>query len=125
MNQNGLLTFYCRTPKILFYLTILTNICLLLYNSVACNSEHWRRVMTNFRKVAVGINAAELFQSGHYSARVNCGNCGTYYMQITGVDEPEHLVRCKKCGCNFVWMVKDGCVWTIGMPGEGEKEKIS
>ena len=74
--------------------------------------------MTNFRKVATGINAAELFQSKHYPARVNCGNCGTYYMQITGVDEPEHLVRCKKCGGDFVWMEKDGYLLTIGILGE-------
>ncbi|MEI6520064.1 MAG: hypothetical protein WCO98_08525 [bacterium] len=74
--------------------------------------------MTNFRKVATGINAAELFQSKHYSRRVNCGNCGTYYMQITGVDEPEHLVRCKKCGGDFVWLVKDGYLLTIGISGE-------
>jgi transcription elongation factor Elf1 len=80
--------------------------------------------MTNFRKVATGINAAELFQPTHYSRRVNCGNCGTYYMQITGVDEPEHLVRCKKCGGDFVWMVKDGYLLTIGMSGgEGNLQK--
>jgi hypothetical protein len=43
-------------------------------------------------------------------------------MQITGVDEPEHLVRCKKCGGNFVWLVKDGYVMTIGLPGDAEKD---
>ncbi len=78
--------------------------------------------MTKFRKVAAEINTAELFQSGHYSARVNCGNCGTYYMQITGVDEPEHLVRCKKCGGEFVWLVKDGFLLTIGLLGNETKD---
>ena len=68
------------------------------------------------KAVSTDTRPRDYFQTRRYRGRVNCANCGSYYMQLTGEDEPEHLVVCKKCDRQFVWMVREGCVLTIGSP---------
>ena len=73
---------------------------------------------------AAGVSPKDYFAARQYRGRVNCANCGSFYMEITGEDEPNHKVLCKKCCRKFVWTVRDGCVITIGssLRDEGKDE---